>query len=71
MVAVEQATPVAGHDQAKSPLPLTQRQVAQIVAVQPEQVESAEPRFASAEHKVFELWLSLLVKADDLAIEDR
>jgi len=45
--------------------------VAQVLTIEPDQVDGVEPRRVAAIQQPRELWFTLLVEADDLAVEDR
>jgi hypothetical protein len=45
-------------------------QIAEIATVKPQQVEGAEASGSTMEEQIVELRTAVLVKADDLAIED-
>jgi hypothetical protein len=49
MIAVEQPLPPLRHNGAQPEFALDQRQVPQIFAVAPQQIESVKPWFATAE----------------------
>ena len=84
MVAIEQPLASLGDYCTKPELAVDQRQVAHVLAVAesaplllvirpcvlvPEQIEGVKQRLASPEQQVAELRLSMLIEADDFAVE--
>jgi hypothetical protein len=47
--AVQEPFALPGYDRPQPQLPLNQRQVSQVLAIAPQQIESIEPWFATAE----------------------
>jgi hypothetical protein len=71
MVAVKEAVASLRHDRPEPHLPLNQRQIPQVFAIQPKQIEGVEPWFTTPERQIFELSLAMAVEADDFAVQNR
>jgi hypothetical protein len=70
VIAVQDALAFPGQDGAETLLALDQWTVRQILAVAVQQVEGDEARLATAEQEIVKLGLALVIKANDLAVED-
>jgi hypothetical protein len=69
VVAVEQ--PIARHHHRSQPLlTLIQGEEPQVFAFAPQQIERTEARLPTPEKQVRELGLTMLVKANNLAVEN-
>jgi hypothetical protein len=70
MVAVQQIRIIEGDQFAQPSFALDQGKKAEVFAVQPQQIESVEPRCTAPEQQIAELGAALIVEADYLAVEN-
>jgi hypothetical protein len=66
----DRVTPAALDELMQATFPFDQRQAAQVVAVQPQQVEGIEDGLALAGHQFVELAEAVAIEADDFAVPD-
>jgi hypothetical protein len=71
VIAVKQSQTPLRHGRPEPEFAVDQGQVSQILAVEPQQIESVKPWFATPEQQVFELGLAMAVESDDFAVEHR
>ena len=71
VVHVHQEGAAIRHDTPQQLLTLDELSLAQVLAVEMQQVESAKPRRTAAEEQLVELRVALIVQAGDLAVYNR
>lgn len=63
-------TPVLGNQKAQHSFPFDKRNLAQVFAVDPEQIERIEERGGSTEQQFVELAMAVAIQTDYLTIQD-
>jgi hypothetical protein len=69
--AIQEPLTPSRNNGAQPEFAVDQRQVPEVFAIAPEQVEGVEPGLTTPEQQVFKLGFAMAVEAYDLAVEHR